>query len=189
MRILLHTCCAPCATHPLRVLATDSHLVVAYFHNPNIHPEPEFAHRLDALVKLTDIWSVKRIVDPEYGLARFLHCVDGVASDAERCARCYALRLDAAARRAAAEGFDAFTTSLLVSPYQKHDLIIRAGEESADRNKIAFHYRDFRDGFGETRIVSRELDLYRQKYCGCLYSEQEQRRERPRRREGGAGDG
>jgi predicted adenine nucleotide alpha hydrolase (AANH) superfamily ATPase len=178
MRILLHTCCAPCATHPIRALAADSHTVVAYFHNPNIHPATEFANRLGAFLKLAELWGIERIVDRDYGLERFLRCVQGAEYDAERCARCYAMRLDAAARRAADEGFDAFTTTLLVSPYQKHDRIIRAGEAAAEEHKTAFHYRDFRDGYAAGRSMSRELGLYRQKYCGCLFSEEE--RYRPR---------
>jgi epoxyqueuosine reductase len=189
MRILLHTCCAPCATQPIRALTSDSHLVVAYFHNPNIHPAAEFAHRLGALLKLTELWGIGRIVDPEYGLQHFVRCVDGVELDAERCARCYAMRLDAAAKQAVEQGFDAFSTSLLVSPYQKHDLIARAGEESAERHKIPFHYRDFRDGFRETRAIAKEIGLYRQKYCGCLFSERDRHRGRTDGTPGRAPDG
>jgi predicted adenine nucleotide alpha hydrolase (AANH) superfamily ATPase len=176
MRILLHTCCAPCATYPIRALTADSHQVVAYFHNPNIHPVTEFAHRLAAFLKLAETWNTDHIVDREYGLAHFMRCVDGIEFDARRCARCYALRLGAAAERAAAEGLDAFTTTLLVSPYQKHEWIVHAGEAAAEQHGVRFHYRDFRDGFPQTREMAKALGLYRQKYCGCVFSEEERYR-------------
>jgi hypothetical protein len=88
------------------------------------------------------------------------------------------MRLGTAAERARAEGFDAFSTTLLVSPYQKHDWIMHAGEEAADRHKVPFHYRDFRESYVETREISRAMGLYRQSYCGCVFSEEERYRGR-----------
>ena len=173
MRILLHTCCAPCATVPIRALQSDSHNIVAYFHNPNIHPATEFANRLASVLKLTEEWGIERIIDSAYRLDLFLGCIDGVEFDRERCARCYAMRLRRTAEMALERGFDAFSTSLLVSPYQKHELIMSAGEEAADEYGIAFHYEDYRADFPKTREIAGERGLYRQKYCGCIFSESE----------------
>ncbi|HOJ12221.1 MAG TPA: epoxyqueuosine reductase QueH, partial [Clostridiales bacterium] len=88
----------------------------------------------------------------------------------ERCAMCYTIRLDKAASFAKEHGFDAFTTTLLISPYQKHDLIKELGEKLADKYKIQFYYRDFRPGFRKGQQQAKELGLYRQKYCGCIIS-------------------
>jgi hypothetical protein len=96
-----------------------------------------------------------------------------VGHEGERCGDCFRLRLSKTALVAREKGFDAFTTTLLISPYQKHELLREIGEQIAQREDVEFLYEDLRTGFRESQRISRELNLYHQKYCGCLYSEWE----------------
>ena len=139
--------------------------------NPNIHPYQEYKARRDTLVEYGARIGVDVRVLDDYGLRDF---VRAVASDIEgRCAHCYAVRLGTAARYAAENGFRAFTSSLLISPYQNHELLRQTGEEAAKRYGVEFLYRDFRAGFREGQAKARELGLYMQKYCGCVFSEED----------------
>jgi predicted adenine nucleotide alpha hydrolase (AANH) superfamily ATPase len=161
MDILVHICCAPCFTYPHRRLLDEGYRVKGFFFNPNIQPESEFQKRLEAL----EAYQEKTGLDVLYADAP---CSKGEWS--EGCGRCYNVRLQEAARAASDMGFDTFTSSLLSSPWQKHSLIKKSGEELARRFGIGFHYEDFRKGWRETIRISREMDLYRQKYCGCIRS-------------------
>jgi predicted adenine nucleotide alpha hydrolase (AANH) superfamily ATPase len=96
-----------------------------------------------------------------------------VGHEGDRCGDCFRMRLEKTAAVAKEEGFDSFTTTLLISPYQKHELLKEMGEQIAEEQGIEFHYEDFRPGFRESHRLSRELDIYHQKYCGCIYSEWE----------------
>jgi len=171
MKILMHTCCGPCSIYPLDKLTEEGHEVYGLFYNPNIHPYTEFKNRLDAAKKFYEIRGNKLIVLEEYPLEEFLR--NCAFRENSRCIYCYSIRLERTASIAKRSGFDAFTTSLLVSPYQKHDLIKKLGEDIAVRYGIDFYYKDFRGGFKEGRQKARELGLYLQKYCGCIYSEKE----------------
>jgi len=171
LRLLLHVCCGPCALYPLEVLRTEGHEVQGYFFNPNIHPYAEYVRRKETLAAYAkgEGWPV--IFAKEYPVEEYFRMV--VYREAERCRFCYILRLQQAARVARHGGFEAFSTTLLVSPFQKHDLIREAGESIASAYGLTFAYRDFRPGFKEAVQRSKELNMYRQKYCGCLYSEKD----------------
>jgi len=171
MRILLHTCCGPCALYPLRTLRSAGHDVTGYFYNPNIHPYQEYSLRLNAVVQMAELESMPLIMRDDYDLEGFLSNV--AAAPQLRCSYCYASRLRATAQAAAEQGFDAFTASLLYSRYQRHDEIREMGEQLGREFGVPFHYQDFRPGWQEGIRLSKELGLYRQQYCGCIYSEKE----------------
>jgi len=171
MNILLHTCCGPCALYPLRTLRSAGHDVTGFFHNPNIHPYQEYVLRRDAVVRMAELESMPLIMNDDYDLEGFLSNV--AAAPDQRCTYCYASRLRATARVAAEGGFDAFSAALLYSRFQRHDEIRELGEQAGREFGIAFHYVDFRPGWQEGIRLSRELGLYRQQYCGCIYSEKD----------------
>jgi len=176
MKLLMHICCGPCATHPAKSLREAGHDVRGYFYNPNIHPLAEFRLRLESAARMLDNMDIPAEIREDYDVEEYFRRV--AFRESERCAACYHLRLEAAARTAAQGGCDAFTTSLLVSPYQKHELIRDIGRSVGIERGIEFYYEDFRPGWPETRAMSREMDLYRQKYCGCIFSERERFEER-----------
>ena len=171
MKLLLHICCGPCATYPAKALREAGHKVQGFFYNPNIHPLAEHNLRLDSTLKLLQHADMIATIIKEYDIEKYFRRVAYRESD--RCAACYHLRLEKTARAALNQKFDAFTTTLLVSPYQKHEMIREIGERVATEFGISFFYEDFRPGWPETRPMSREIGLYRQKYCGCIYSEKE----------------
>ncbi|MEZ0536285.1 epoxyqueuosine reductase QueH [Caldicellulosiruptoraceae bacterium PP1] len=171
MKILMHTCCGPCAVYPLEVINSENHDVCGYFYNNNIHPWTEYKSRLDAAKKLYDYLNIDFFIEDDYDIEGFLSNV--ALNPKNRCNYCYANRLEKTAIYAKNNGFDAFTTSLLVSPYQKHELIKTIGERIAEKYNIRFFYRDFRPGYWQGRKKAKELGLYMQKYCGCIYSEKE----------------
>ena len=171
VKILLHVCCGPCAVYPLRALRAQGYEVEGYFFNPNIHPFQEFKRRINALKELVAIENVSVDFDDKYGLQEYLRRV--VFNEKERCAICYDMRLAQVAQKAMERGFDAFTSTLLYSKYQNHSQIQAKGEELALKNGVEFYYEDFRSGWQEGIDRSKEMGLYRQPYCGCIYSEQE----------------
>jgi predicted adenine nucleotide alpha hydrolase (AANH) superfamily ATPase len=171
MRILLHTCCGPCALYPLRTLRTAGHDVTGFFYNPNIHPYLEYCLRRDAVVRMAELESLPLIMRDDYDLDGFLANV--AAAPDKRCTYCYASRLRATAQVASEQGFDAFSAALLYSRYQRHDEIRDLGEQLGREFGVAFHYQDFRPGWQEGIRLSKELGLYRQQYCGCIYSEKD----------------
>ncbi|HEY4744631.1 MAG TPA: epoxyqueuosine reductase QueH [Desulfuromonadaceae bacterium] len=171
MKILLHICCGPCALYPLRTLRTAGHDVTGFFFNPNIHPFQEYSRRLAAAREMADKEALPLIVRDDYDLEGFLAAV--APAPAQRCDHCYASRLKATARMAAEGGFSAFSASLLYSRYQRHDVIREQAEQAGQEFGVAFHYQDFRPGWQEGIRLSKELGLYRQQYCGCIYSEKE----------------
>lgn len=169
MKLLLHTCCGPCSIYPIQALKKKGHEITAYFYNPNIHPYKEFQKRKETLEQYSRQTAVPLWVDEEYGLEKFLQRV--VHREQERCQHCYEMRLRQSAEKASEAGFDGFSTTLLVSPYQNHDRLKEIGETVAKEAGTVFVYEDFRPGFREAQNHARELDLYRQPYCGCIYSE------------------
>lgn len=181
--LLLHVCCAPCAAGVLPALLEKGIHPVLYWNNPNIHPAAEYIRRLDTLKEFAAERCVPLVVDGEYGLRAFVERVG--THVAHRCATCYAMRLAAAARHAAANGFSAFSTTLLISPHQDHDMIRTVGERCAEKHGIRFHYEDFRPRFQAGRDDVHAMGLYMQKYCGCVYSEEERLSERLEKRKGG----
>lgn len=170
-QLLLHTCCAPCSVYCVDSLRAEGIEPTAFWYNPNIHPYQEYRSRRDALADYAASISQALAVRDEYGLRDF---VRAVAEDiGGRCAHCYACRLEETARYAAGHGFTHFSTTLLVSPYQDHEGICRTAQMLADRCGVAFLYRDFREGFRQGQAKARELGLYMQKYCGCVFSEED----------------
>ena len=171
MNILLHVCCGPCAVYPLDVLRQQGHEVTGWFHNPNIHPYKEFRRRIEALEEVARQKHFNVEIDRTYGLRDFLRRV--VFHEDSRCGLCYDLRLLPTAKRAAAQGFAAFTTTLLYSKYQNHALLQSKGTALAAQFGIQFFYHDFREVWQQGIDQAIALNLYRQPYCGCIYSEQE----------------
>lgn len=171
MRVLLHTCCGPCALYPLTSLRAEGVEVTGFFFNHNIHPYQEYVRRRDAAQQMADLEGMPLVLQDEYRLEEFLANV--AAEPDKRCGYCYASRLDAVAAAAREGGFDTFTSSLFYSRYQNHELMRQKAEESAARYGVQFLYRDFRPGWQEGIRRSKELGLYRQQYCGCVYSEKE----------------
>ena len=171
MKTLLHICCAPCANMCIDELRQDGQELVGYWYNPNIHPFTEYRARRNCLRDYAGTIALPLVERDDYGLRPF---VRAVAEDIEgRCVKCYELRLFAAAEYAAANGFDSFTSSLFISPYQNHELLREVAERAADSFHIRFQYRDFRPLFRQGQERARELGFYIQKYCGCVFSEQE----------------
>ena len=170
MRILAHICCAPCFTYPHKRLLDEGHDVTGFFYNPNIHPYSEYENRLESLGKYAELQGARIIYKNDYDIESYLR---GALSAEDRCRFCYTCRLTETAKNANMLGFDAFTTTLLISPYQKHDILAEAGKKAADEHGIEFYYEDFREGYRESRELARNLGLYMQKYCGCIFSEKE----------------
>ena len=169
--VLLHSCCAPCSVYCIDALRGEGLEPTSLWYNPNIHPYQEYKARRDTLIAYGASVGVDVRVWEDYGLREF---VRSVSPDLEhRCGVCYAMRLGGAAKYAAEHGFSAFTSSLLISPYQDHGLLKAVGEEMGARYGVTFLYRDFRPGFREGQARARELGLYMQKYCGCVFSEEE----------------
>jgi epoxyqueuosine reductase len=170
-RILVHTCCAPCSIYPLKTLRASSWEVHGFFYNPNIHPFQEFEKRLNSLKNWAEQEELHLIARSDYPLEEFLRQV--VFREQERCLICYSIRLEATARLARKSKFDAFTTTLLYSKQQKHDLVRAVAQDAGRRHGVSFHYQDFRLGWREGQDAARQLGLYRQQYCGCIFSEKE----------------
>ncbi|MBW1709889.1 MAG: epoxyqueuosine reductase QueH [Deltaproteobacteria bacterium] len=171
MRILLHICCAPCAVYTVQTLREEGHEVYGYFFNPNIHPYQEYLRRRDTLAEYAKSIDLPVIFEKGYNLEGFLR--EMVFRENDRCRFCCRLRLNQAAHIAKKGKFDAVTTTLLYSKFQKHELIAEIGRETSSRRNIDFLYRDFREGWKAGITKSKELNLYRQQYCGCIYSEKE----------------
>ena len=171
MKLLMHTCCAPCSVYCIDKLRSENIEPTVYWFNPNIHPYMEYKARRDCLKEYTKSIGIKAIFEENYGLKEFCkNVVDGLDT---RCQDyCYPIRLEQTAKYAKENGFDTISTTLLVSPYQKHDIIHSLGDKIAKEYGIEFLYRDFRVGFREGQAKAREIGLYMQKYCGCVFSEE-----------------
>ena len=176
MRLLLHACCAPCSVScvkALRAVEADSEGIEPrlFWYNPNIHPYSEYKLRRGCLEEFAANENLTLNMVGEYGLHSFL---DEVYPETEnRCVKCYRMRLEKTASAAAKEGYNAFSTTLLISPYQDHDAIRRAGEDAAAKYAVDFFYRDFRPLFRDGQSAARARGMYMQKYCGCIFSEEE----------------
>ena len=178
MRILLHICCGNCAIYPVKVLREQNHQIVGYFYNHNIHPYQEFKKRLETAKDYAQRVELPLTCDEDYRLEEFLAAV--AQNPKNRCEYCYRSRLQATAKQARLLGFEGFTTTLLYSRYQQHRAIIDCGRRLAAEYDLFFHYEDFRVGWNEGIRISKEMGLYRQQYCGCIYSEKD--RYQPRKK-------
>jgi epoxyqueuosine reductase len=172
--LLMHICCAPCALYPYFRLKEEGAEILGYFYNPNIHPYQEYRKRMDTVKEFASREGLEVLYNDGYDLDLFLG--RAVNQGERRCEQCYRLRLDAAAAAAKELQLASFTTSLLYSKRQKHDLIAGIGKETAADHGLEFYYEDFRRGWREGIVESKAMGLYRQKYCGCLYSELERYR-------------
>jgi epoxyqueuosine reductase len=170
-KVLMHICCAPCSIYTLKKLRGEGADVYGYFFNPNIHPYMEFKKRLSTLQDYAKYASLPLAIDKTYDLDTFLR--GALALGKDRCLFCYRMRLDKTFRKGAKDKVDAVTTTLLYSKYQRHDDIRSIGEELSAAHGIPFLYRDFRVGWNEGVEESKALDMYRQPYCGCIFSEKE----------------
>jgi predicted adenine nucleotide alpha hydrolase (AANH) superfamily ATPase len=168
--LLLHTCCGPCATNTVEEWRGERLEVATLWYNPNIHPQAEHIKRREAMQGLAR--ALELPLDIREGEVTDYFRVVG-RDRADRCAHCFSLRLGETARAAREGGFDAFSTTLLISPYQKHELLRGVAEEASRRHKVRFLYRDLRPGYQRSRQLIRHHGLYRQSYCGCVYSLQE----------------
>ena len=177
--LLLHACCAPCSTAVLEILDKYFELTI-YFYNPNISPEKEYFFRLDELKKLLPRMGVGDIdvVSPEYDATIFEETAKGLEDapeGGERCRRCYRLRLESTMSYAAENGFDYVTTTLSVSPHKRADWLNEIGMELEEKYGVRYLASDFKkgDGYKRSCVLSAEYELYRQNYCGCIYSKVE----------------
>ncbi len=171
MKILLHVCCAPCTVYPREILSVSGHHVRGFFFNPNIHPYQEYLQRAASLETYAAKVGLPVIWDRSYPLEEFLRSL--AFRETERCRFCYYTRLSAAARLVRGGKFDAFTSTLLYSKFQKHELLKELGQLVGQEVGVPFYYEDFRQGWSEGRNQAAKLDLYRQQYCGCIYSERD----------------
>lgn len=170
-RVLIHSCCAPCTIYPQKMLKDAGWDVTGYFYNPNIHPFTEFERRLSAVRDYYQKIDLPLIIDASYDVEAFLRRVLPVGD--VRCNECYRMRLGEAAVRAKEIGADRFTSTLFYSRYQDHEVLNEIAGEVSDAVGIDFLYVDFRPGWDEGQRISRETGIYRQKYCGCIISEEE----------------
>jgi predicted adenine nucleotide alpha hydrolase (AANH) superfamily ATPase len=158
-------------------LLSDGAAPVLFWYGPNIHPFTEYKSRKDALTEFAAAKGLGLLTAGEYALKPFVREVfDAMENKALRCKICYKLRMERTAAFALENGYDAFSTSLLISPHQDHEALREVGEEAAGKYGLNFLYRDFRPFFRQGRQKAREMGLYMQKYCGCIFSEEERYR-------------
>jgi hypothetical protein len=172
-RILLHICCGPCSTYTIERLRQEGFQVTGFWYNPNIHPWQEHQRRRESLEKYAEAVDLPMIWHEKYEMPLYLRAVAGHEKFRERCRFCYRMRLEKTAQVAVEGGFDAFTTTLLISPHQDQALIRQIGEEVAEEWEVEFYFENFRRGWSERGRLTHEHGLYRQQYCGCIYSEWE----------------
>lgn len=175
MKLLLHTCCAPCSVYPIKVLRSEGMEPTLFWYNPNIHPFLEYMARRDCLKEYAKEVGVKLVMEDVYGLDEFVCKVNADKGNLRtRCEEyCYPMRLGRVVEYAAENGYDAVSTTLLYSIYQKHEAVRELMSELSRKYGVEFLYRDFREGWKEGQEEARRVGLYMQKYCGCVYSEEE----------------
>ena len=176
-KLLLHVCCAPCSSYCLEYLS-DYFDITVYYYNPNISPEAEYRFRLseeERYISLRDFKNPVALTDSIYDPREFFDAVRGLESEPEggkRCEKCFRLRLEASARKAVELGMDCFTTTLTISPLKNAALLNEIGYEAGEKYGVMWLPSDFkkREGYKRSIVLSREYDLYRQNYCGCVFS-------------------
>ncbi|MDP8254356.1 MAG: epoxyqueuosine reductase QueH [Candidatus Alcyoniella australis] len=171
MDVLLHICCAPCAIVPIDTLRAMGHRVIGFAYNPNVHPWTEYRKRLEWVERYCADQGVELHVRDEYDVGRWVR--RAVLSNEPRCRECYIDRLYATAAMAAKLGAQAFSSTLFYSKYQDHALMSAIAQDAAQEQGSEFLYHNFSSGWSEGIKRSRELGIYRQQYCGCIFSEQD----------------
>jgi len=169
--VLVHCCCVHCAAYTIDHWRRQKYEVSALWYNPNIHPFLEHQRRMEAMKSFALEVNLPLIIPGGYELIEYFRQVTG--HESQRCQYCFRLRLSKTAEVAHQSGFNAFTTTLLISPQQKHDLLIEIGSEIAKEKNLDFLYADLRKRYSDSRRMTKGLNLYRQQYCGCVYSEWE----------------
>ncbi len=169
MDILLHICCAPCLIYPFKRLTEAGFKISGFYYNPNLFPSEEYIRRKEALEFFNQDLQLN-IEYPQYQPGDFLQAVNTLELSPQRCVNCWSLRLQKTANQAKKNGFAAFSTTLLVSPYQNHAMLKQLGYEIGRKTGIDFYYEDFRVGFQQAQLEAKRKGIYRQKYCGCQYS-------------------
>ncbi len=171
MNLLLHMCCGPCTTSSHKRFNELGYNISGYFYNPNIHPYKEYKKRLETLEQYCKKEDINILIDDRYSLEEFLREV--VYREENRCLYCYCMRLKETAQKARQEDISHFSSTLLISPYQNHELITEIGEDAAREFGVNFVYEDLRPFYKKSVKISRQEDMYRQTYCGCIYSEKD----------------
>ncbi|OGN98420.1 MAG: hypothetical protein A2Y58_02390 [Chloroflexi bacterium RBG_13_51_52] len=169
--LLIHVCCAHCAAYTVEHWQHQDYEAEGFWYNPNIHPFTEHQNRLESMKSLAKEINLPLTIAEGYDMPEYFRRVAG--HEKERCDKCFELRLSKTAEIAREKGFDAFTTTLLISPHQKHDLIKVIGDKVAAEKGVTFLYADLRKRYSDSRHITKPMDLYRQQYCGCVYSEWE----------------
>lgn len=169
MKVLLHVCCGPCMTSFDKYFKEKDVSYSAFFYNPNIHPYKEYKLRFNTLEDYASKIGIELIHGISFQQSKWEQEYSGMPNE-ERCRNCYIQRLFETARIATEKGFTHFSSTLLISPYQNHELIVQIGESAAEKFGVSFYYKDFREFFRDGQNIAREEGLYRQKYCGCIYS-------------------
>lgn len=179
-KLLLHVCCAPCSSYCLEYLSKYFDITV-YFYNPNISIADEYNYRLSEEKRLVSLMPFEypvKVVEGDYLPKDYFDYVKGLENEPEggkRCEKCFRLRLESSARYAKEHGFDYFTTTLTISPLKNAQLLNSIGEELANQYDVPWMYSDFkkREGYKRSIVLSKEYDLYRQNYCGCVFSKRD----------------
>lgn len=187
--MLLHVCCAPCSSHVLSVLY-EEYDITAFFYNPNITEKEEYEKRIEELKRFTQEAEFARnvvVCDGTYEPEKFYAIAKGLEREPERgrrCYKCYELRLEETARYAKEHGFDIFTTTLSISPHKNAAWLNEIGERMAEKYGVSYLYSDFKkkNGYAHSIELSREYHLYRQDYCGCIYSRLEREEQKKNKR-------
>ena len=169
MRVLLHVCCAPCAIYPVLEAKKENFALTGFFYNPNIHPPSEYEKRKKVAERFFKS-EERELILPGYEMREFFGKVSVTEDAAVRCPECWRVRLDESASFAKENGFDAFTTTLLGSPYQGHEIIKDICGALSRKKGIEFYYKDYRDGQRDAHRLAREKGIYCQNYCGCVFS-------------------
>ncbi len=170
----MHICCAPCATHCINLLKEMGYDVIGFFYNPNIHPAKEYEKRKNELEKLRKYFGIE-IIEGEYDVKGWFEKIKGYEKEKEggkRCEICYKIRLEETAKIARELGIKYFTTTLTISPWKDSRKIFRIGNEISKKYDVKFLEIDFKknDGFKKSVELSKKFKMYRQKYCGCIFS-------------------
>lgn len=173
MAMLLHACCGPCSCYTTEWLLNNGFEPTLYYYNPNIHPYLEYQRRLEGLQQLAEIRQLPLIVESGYELEYFLREVAQQPEFRVRCLKCYEMRLRKTAEKAVELGFDTFSTTLLISPYQNRQQICEIGHNLAREHQLTFIDEDYSVGFRRSQELAKEYGIYRQPYCGCIYSEKD----------------
>ena len=175
--LLLHACCAPCSSYTIEYLSKYFKITI-YYYNPNIHPENEYIRRIEELKSFLNRFNTinkVELVEARYSTTEYFDRIKGLENlgeKSERCYNCYSLRMEEACKYAKQHNFDYFTTTLSISPYKVASWINEIGENLQNRYSINYLYADLkkRNGYKRSLELSKEYNLYRQEYCGCIYS-------------------